>query len=286
MTSRSRPDYIEKNVLVTVKAYPNPSKAYRETVCVAGITDEGRFIRLYPVRFRDLESDDQFKTYSWIRVRVFKASADSRPESFRLDHDSPITVVNAVSTAHDWAERRRIIEPVRSVSLEALHSAHKTDRTSLGIIRPRDGWDLVIEPEDQPNWTPEEEAKLRQQELFARPHAERSNPVKLLEKIPLRFVYRFQCDDSTCRGHRIKVISWEMLESYRKYRREYGQSGWESKFRERYVDWMRTRDMHFFMGNMMAHANVFLILGLFYPPRQVQKENAPVAAPSLWDEVN
>lgn len=125
MASRTQPDYVEKNVFVTVKAYPNPSKAYRETVCVAGITDEGRFIRLYPVRFRDLEREDQFKTYSWIHVRVFKAARDSRPESFHLDYDWPIKVTGSVSTKDGWVARRKIVEPLRNASLEELISVHK-----------------------------------------------------------------------------------------------------------------------------------------------------------------
>jgi hypothetical protein len=31
---------LERDVLITVKAYPNPSNKYQETVCVAGVTKE------------------------------------------------------------------------------------------------------------------------------------------------------------------------------------------------------------------------------------------------------
>ena len=44
-----------KNVLVTVKAYPNLSRKYGETVCVAGIDlDSKQWIRLYPIPFTRL----------------------------------------------------------------------------------------------------------------------------------------------------------------------------------------------------------------------------------------
>ena len=33
-------DWIDREMLVAVKAYPNPSTKYIETVCVAGITRE------------------------------------------------------------------------------------------------------------------------------------------------------------------------------------------------------------------------------------------------------
>jgi hypothetical protein len=42
-------------LLVTVKAYPQPSKRYGETVCVAGVridTDIPSWVRLYPVAYR------------------------------------------------------------------------------------------------------------------------------------------------------------------------------------------------------------------------------------------
>ena len=45
------------DVLITVKSYPAPSRTYKETVCVAGIQltpTPHRFIRLFPIRFRDL----------------------------------------------------------------------------------------------------------------------------------------------------------------------------------------------------------------------------------------
>ena len=52
----------ELEVLITVKAAPNPSEKSGETVCVAGLAlSEGRtrarWVRLYPVNFRFLEAD-------------------------------------------------------------------------------------------------------------------------------------------------------------------------------------------------------------------------------------
>ena len=48
----------KKTVLVTVKAYPNPSTKYVETVCCAGVDlPTGEWLRLYPIRYRDLEDN-------------------------------------------------------------------------------------------------------------------------------------------------------------------------------------------------------------------------------------
>lgn len=58
-------------VLVTVKASPQPSTAYGDTVCVAGTLLDGppRWIRLYPVPFRYLEGNSQFAKYDIIEVQ-------------------------------------------------------------------------------------------------------------------------------------------------------------------------------------------------------------------------
>lgn len=42
-------------VLITVKTYPIPSAKYDELVCTAGVREDGSFVRLYPINFRDLQ---------------------------------------------------------------------------------------------------------------------------------------------------------------------------------------------------------------------------------------
>jgi hypothetical protein len=59
------------DVMITVKTYPNPSETYGETVCVAGVRldrERPEWIRLYPVKFRNADFDNQFKKYEIIRV--------------------------------------------------------------------------------------------------------------------------------------------------------------------------------------------------------------------------
>ncbi len=129
--------YETKTLLVTVKTYPTPSTKYIETTCVSGITDDKHWIRLHPVNFRSLEEADQFPRYSWIRVRVNKATRDSRPESYHLDMDS-IEHLGVVPTTNLWQERREIIEPMLSRSLEDLQDQLEAHKTSLGVIRPKE----------------------------------------------------------------------------------------------------------------------------------------------------
>lgn len=49
-----------QRILILCKTYPSPSARYVETSCVAGMSDDGRLIRLFPVPFRLVEDDQQF----------------------------------------------------------------------------------------------------------------------------------------------------------------------------------------------------------------------------------
>lgn len=51
----------EKDILILVKTYPAPSKKYVETSCTAGITSDGQPIRIYPIPFRLLKGEAQYK---------------------------------------------------------------------------------------------------------------------------------------------------------------------------------------------------------------------------------
>lgn len=75
-------------VLVLVKASPQPSRQYGDTVCIAGVdmnAEKPQWIRLYPVPFRYVEGDRQFRKYDVVSVRTRDAGADRRPESRKID---------------------------------------------------------------------------------------------------------------------------------------------------------------------------------------------------------
>ena len=218
--NRYQPNIESKRVLVTVKAYPQPSRAYRETVCVAGVTDEGKWIRLFPVTFRTLDEGSQFKMYTWVRVNAWKTPSDPRPESFHIESGS-IQIESTVGTSNNWAERWNVLRPLVRPSLEALKAEQKVDKTSLGLIKPREILELIIDTAEETKWSSSELEKLLRQDLFDLDQQKR--PLHLLEKIPFRFAYRFLCGDANCQGHNLSMISWEVMESYRKWFAEYGQ---------------------------------------------------------------
>ena len=76
-----------EEVAIVVKAVPQPSKKYGETACCAGITRQGEWRRLYPIRFRHLK-DNAFDRWQWVQCRTAWRSTDRRTESGRVSEDS------------------------------------------------------------------------------------------------------------------------------------------------------------------------------------------------------
>jgi hypothetical protein len=48
-----------QRVLITAKTYPTLSRKYGETVCTAGVREDGTWVRIYPVPFRRLSEEQQ-----------------------------------------------------------------------------------------------------------------------------------------------------------------------------------------------------------------------------------
>lgn len=104
-------------ILITVKTYPNPSKTYGETVCVTGISlQDNKFIRLYPIPFRDLDQNKKFKKYNIIEAKITRATDDKRPESYKIDTDS-IKIIEGLDTTDGWVKRKKLVLPLVDKSM-------------------------------------------------------------------------------------------------------------------------------------------------------------------------
>src|SRR4030042_1494207 len=106
----------KKKILITVKTYPLPSKKSIEASCTAGITEDGKWIRLFPLPFRLLEHSKQFKKYQWIEASVTKAT-DPRPESYKIDIDTINPIGQPIPTNNNWKFRKEIVLPLARRSL-------------------------------------------------------------------------------------------------------------------------------------------------------------------------
>jgi hypothetical protein len=112
------------------------------------------------------------------------------------------------------------------------------------------------------DWSQKDSDTLRQRTLFDKA------PAQILEKIPFDFRYDFRCGDVNCNGHNMICTDWEMAQSYRSWRQRYGDR-WEEPFRLRYEQEMiEKNDTHFFVGTIHQFPDSWIIVGLFYPPKQ------------------
>lgn len=252
-----------KRALIVVRTYPTPARKGVEVSCTAAISEQGKWMRLFPVPYRFLANEKRFRKYQWIDVDVTKSS-DPRPESYKIRGDSIQVIAEPIGTENAWELRKQHVLPLKAHCLCCLRKERDEQGfPTLGIVKPKRIDALVIEA-DTPEWNESELAILRQGDLF------QDVPKAELEKVPYSFKYRFWCDHEGCNGHLLSCTDWEMGESWRKWKDTYGAE-WGSKFRQRYeIEMIHQRDTHFYVGTLKRYPNAWIIVGLFYPPKAAQ----------------
>jgi len=251
--------YEKKQVLITVKAYPNPSKEYGETVCCAGIDlKTGQWIRLYPIPYRYLDSDKKFKKYGVVEVSCKTNTNDKRPESYKVDCDS-IKLIEWLDTKKGgWERRKSVVMPTQSKSMCSVYEGEMKSLKSLALIKPSNinfSWKkATVKSENN------REKYYAQLSLFYK----RKEAIKA---IPYNFYYEFICDgEINCPGHKLLIIDWEIGQAYLSW--EYEQPILLEKIKEKWLNLMcsKKRDTYFYVGNMQRFKQTFMVLGTFYPP--------------------
>ena len=148
----------KERILVTVKTYPTLSTKYGETVCTAGVREDGSWVRIYPVPFRRLEEQERYKKFDWIECDLVRNSKDHRPESHRpFDQGelADLEPVGHIGTSDKWRERRRILLGNARVydRRDEIVNAAKKNEMSLCVFKPTRVRELTWEQEE-PKWDP------------------------------------------------------------------------------------------------------------------------------------
>jgi len=254
-----------EELLILAKTYPNPSKQYRETSCVAAVNSQGQLRRLFPVPYRFLQGDRQFQKWEWITARVSKARKDHRPESYNIDADSIIRK-KIIPTSNGWKQRLKWLDPHFLATPFDLELRRQQQEFSLGCVRPNRIIELQIKKSSQPDWTEEERQKLIQECLFDT--AEAKSKIAL-QKVPFDFYYTYNCVESNGQlvEARHKITDWEAGALYWNCLARYGTE-WEKYFRMKFeVDFASKRDLVFLLGTIHRFPDQWLIVGIYYPPK-------------------
>ena len=183
-------------ILITVKAYPAISKKYDETVCTAGISEEGKWIRIYPIPFRQLDYNKQFRKYEWIELDLEKNRSDFRPESYRpkdLFLKDMVSYGIIRSDRDTWLERRNFVLKNVYTNLERLITEAKNKEicTSLAVFKPTKIFDFTYEATNR-EWKKGKldylKSKRLQLNLFDNENEEDIAEFEVVNKLPLNFL--------------------------------------------------------------------------------------------------
>ncbi len=242
-------------VIILVKALPQPSKKYGETVCCAGITAEGVWKRLYPVRFRHLQGEQSFSRWDWVDFSFGKPVRDSRAESCHV-HEESIRVTGQLP------EQERTVLLNRIVVGSAKHAEGLGH--SLALIRPKNTR-FVFKPKSKTDLIEEREAyafAAKQDDFFDQKLAD-------LEPSPYKFGFSF---DDESGHHSYQNGDWEAHAMYFLGRLRIGEKQalkWmDTVFNEEYPK----RGMVFAIGNLAKRPQTWQLLGVIRLDKTTQTQ--------------
>lgn len=257
-------------VMVTVKAQPALSQKHGEVVCVAGIrldTERPEWIRLFPVPFRDLDKMVKFKKYQVIEVDIARPRSDTRPESFTPNMESAtLGEVFDTGPGRSWDRRWNVLSGLADgATMCELNRGQREGKPtpSLAMVRPAEV--LAVEVEDTQDFTAAQQAMAAmaaEADLFG----EAREP---LEAPPFTVRYRWRCLEEGCAGHKQMCVDWEVGGAARAWLRDHDHETVRRFLREKWLNQLcgEGRDTFFFVGNQHQYPQSYLILGVFWPPR-------------------
>ena len=263
-----------KRVLITVKAYPLPSRSYDELVCTAGITEDGEWLRIYPVPFRFLDTSGKYKKYQWIELDLKKREQDFRPESYSPVDTSleDIEIVESLDTHNHWMERKVIVledgPKVYKSKKKLIEDSKDPDNISLATFKPTQFTNFYWE-EDERDWTGNFQNNIQQKDLFDERGGRGDKDI--VKKLPYKFYYEFL--DGEGISSKLMIEDWEIGALYWKclIRADGNEKVALQKVREQYWDnFTQNKDLYLFLGTTLQwhtrrSRNPFVIIGVFYP---------------------
>lgn len=267
----------KQRILITVKTYPTLSKKYGETVCTAGVREDGTWVRMYPVPFRRLGEAEQYRKYDWVECQLLRNPTDPRPETYRPVDENELQPVAHIDTSDQWRERRRILLKTAKVfnSLEEVIEGAKANEISLAVFKPSKIVDFIWEEEER-DWDPGKVQQMRnitnQYDLFE--DNKWRETFKLIPKLPYSFSYKFE--DANGKKSELQILDWEIGQLYWNCLRS--TNGDEpqalAKVKQKYIDAFSKTDLHFFLGTTQQFhfvaPNPWVIIGVLPIPHERQ----------------
>ena len=183
----------KKRITIITKAYPEYSIRHGNVACTAGITDDGEWIRLYPIDMRHFIGADKISKFDVIEVECTQDSDKlGRKESHKVRPDSIKFIDRSLTKPMiDWKRRNDIVLPLLDDSIEILQQNYEETKTSLGLIKPLEITEFIktdcLQIYEHDSWS----------------FTVNLDGMKIpqVEKIPHIFKYRFRCDGCNSGEH-------------------------------------------------------------------------------------
>jgi len=238
---------LKSRVTILVKASPQPSKTHSETVCCAGLQEDGSWKRLFPVRFRRLSKDKAFNRWATVNFRYKLPRSDTREESCHVFEDS-IEISGRVSKDD---EKTALIERALVASeVEAIDRGQ-----SLAVVRPSD---VAL------TWRRLSSSEI---ESDRKKFADQVNQLSLLEDeiaayqpCPFKFKLSFVCDgkryNKTC-------ADWETTATFFNHSKQMEESEVLEYLQRTYCEDYVKKGMVLALGNMKSRPHTWQLLGIF-----------------------
>lgn len=193
-------------LMVNCKTYPAVSTKYVETVCTGGVRATGEFVRLYPVPFRFLDTEEQYDRWDVIRVRAYRDTKDPRPESWHFIPGTQIEKLRRITTdKRRWDWMKKTVHD----SAEAMEAKGVTN----GCVEV-EPIEFYWKP-DSKEWTPNQLSVIQQGDLFAT----KEQMQGLADRVPWQFRLKFR-EKVTGRVDDGKVLAWSYYQGFRRARSE------------------------------------------------------------------
>lgn len=247
---------LKSRVTILVKASPQPSKKHSETVCCAGLREDGTWKRLFPIRFRRLAGSQAFSRWDIVDFAYSPPRDDNRAESCRV-HEESIRIVGKCKRSEEKSSLiERAVQPSEKSAIEHGHS--------LALIRPTDvslSWERLSESEieaDRQKFADQaKQLSLLEEELAA------------YEPCPFKFKLRYKDADGE---HTKTCADWETSAAYFSLRHSYSEPEVLQHLQRKYCGEYVDTGLVLALGNMKRRPQTWQLLGVFPVKESTQKD--------------
>lgn len=237
--------HTNEEVVVLVKAVPQVGAKHGETVCCAGVTLEGQWRRMYPIKFRRLDAESKFSRWDVVRFRSSVPRDDLRWESRRVQEES-------IDIAGSLRQQRR---PDLLLPLVRTSTRMASERgESLALIKPR-SFSFAAKP-----MKPQIYESLRAAYKVAASQGSFFDQ-ELQAFEPPRWHFFVSYEDDEGERHTNQCGDWETIAAYRNFAARYGEQQAIVRLREKYERYFAA-GLLFAMGTVRKRPKQWMLLDL------------------------